>query len=168
MGWLTYQNYKDTFYDPANAAYVNYITSLSKARINAKKWMVHGRATRLVDLGSAAKGLFGQCFMNLVETGDSSSLACAFAMPNNATASATYTLNLQPKRYGLLSPKSTRDLDNSGAEAMKVDSDQGNAVVVVSDLESGKELGRYPYDGVVTYSNTLLAFDVQVIKLAVE
>jgi hypothetical protein len=63
MGWFTYERYCHdggdastacSFLDPRNAAYVGYIRRLSAARVAAKRWMVHGRASRSLALGAGA------------------------------------------------------------------------------------------------------------------
>ena len=54
MGWFTYQNQKgaSSWFLAANAGRVEYIRKLSAARIAARPWMVHGRATRSITLTS--------------------------------------------------------------------------------------------------------------------
>merc|ERR1719330_1387308 len=59
MGWFTYQNYGNQFFETANAPFVQYIRALSKARIDAKAWMVHGHATRTLALNDKTGTLLG-------------------------------------------------------------------------------------------------------------
>jgi hypothetical protein len=151
MGWLTYQNYKRTFFDPANDQYVAYIQSLSRARIAAKEWMVHGRATRTLELHDATGALYGACFLRPASAAPpvpAASVVCALALPTNATAGAAplpFALALAPARYGLAVP--------------------AGGHVALTDLVSGAALGAY--SGVVTWNSTVAPFAVRVVKLAV-
>jgi hypothetical protein len=64
MGWFTHETHKHEFFLPSNARNVQYIRRLSMARIAAKRWMVHGRATRSLVLGGDPMGyLQAGCFL---------------------------------------------------------------------------------------------------------
>jgi len=148
MGWLTYQNYGDQFFEEANAPYVQYIQALSKARIDAKLWMVHGHATRTLLLNDKTGTLFGGCFLRdtMADSNEAASVVCAIALPTkNATAS--YSLNMVPSKYGLMVP--------------------AGSMVALSDLQTGKALGSYSDAGNVKYSSSVPAFGVQLLLLRV-
>ena len=145
MGWFTYQRYGDTFFDPANAAQVAYITKLSNARIAAKDWMVHGRVTRT--LQGLGDGLKGACFLRDTTRDASSSVVCAIALPAKSSdaAGVAYKLNMLPAKYGLAVPAGSQ--------------------VEVTDLATGAKLGSYPNN--ITYSAAVPAFGVSLLKLTV-
>ena len=147
MGWFTYQNYKKAFFDPANSREVAYIQRLSQARIAGKAWMVHGRATRTLQLNDPTSALLGQCFLRDKEN-ESHSVVCAVALPTASPAAATYTLSMIPAKYGLTTPVGSR--------------------VFVTDLVTGASLGSYAPALPVTYSSSVPAFGVQLLKLTVE
>eukprot|EP01050_Picozoa_sp_SAG11_P031902 SAG11_NODE_10114_length_854_cov_0.800000_2_plen_159_part_01 len=63
MGWFTYQDQGDAFFELANADRVEYIKRLSAGRIAAKDWMVHGRATRTLVLADKTGSLKSGCFL---------------------------------------------------------------------------------------------------------
>ena len=140
MGWFTYKNYGDTFFDPANAAEVAYITKLSNARITAKDWMVHGRVTRT--LQGLGDGLKGACFLR--DATKEASVVCAIALPTKSSSNATYKLDMLPSKYGLAVPTGSQ--------------------VAVTDLATGAKLGSY--SDRVTYSAALPAFGVALLKLS--
>merc|ERR1712048_814823 len=126
--------------------YVQYIQDLSKARIDAKAWMVHGHATRTLLLNDKSGTLFGGCFLRdaAVDGSEAASVVCAIALPTKG-ATASYSLDMNPAKYGLIVPAS--------------------AAVVLSDLQTGKALGSYSGAGNVTYSGSLPAFGVQLLLL---
>eukprot|EP00040_Diaphanoeca_grandis_P028556 m.165564 g.165564 ORF g.165564 m.165564 type:complete len:821 (+) comp31388_c0_seq1:121-2583(+) len=144
MGWFTYQNYGDEFFDPANAKEIAYIQALSLARITAKPWMVFGRATRSISLSDSTNSLHGQCFLR--ETAkEAASVVCAVALPAD-TAAATYTLAMEPSKYGLVVPTGSS--------------------VQATNLMTGAILGTYSAN--VTYSASVAPFEVQLLKLEVK
>ena len=145
MGWFTYQNYKQTFFDPANAAYVKYIQDLSAARIAGKAWMAFGRTTRSLELNEKTGTLFGQCFMRDLNPAEVTSIVCALAMPTNATQTTTFALAMDPAKYGLVVPAGGK--------------------VIVTDLMSGAAVGTY--ETRVTWSGVIDAFGVRVVKMVV-
>lgn len=146
MGWFTYQNYGNQFFDPANAQRVAYIRALSRARIAGKPWMVHGRATRTIRFGDpVASSLMAGCFLREAKGGVAASVVCAIALPSSPAAAAPYALDLVPARYGLDVP--------SGSH------------VVVSDLMTGAVLGTYTDS--VTYGSTVAPLTIQLLHLAV-
>jgi len=144
MGWLTYQNYGTTWLDEKNAKEVDYIVALSAARISAKAWMVHGRATRLLSLNDSTGTLESGCFLR-ERPSESNSVVCAVALPQS-NSSATFTLSMEPARYGLEV--------SAGKQA------------VVEDLLTEERLGSY--DGTITYSATVAAFTVRLLKITVQ
>jgi hypothetical protein len=148
MGWFTYQNYGNQFFEPANAPYVQYIQALSKARIDAKAWMVHGHATRTLALNDKTGTLLGGGFLRdaAADGSKAASVVCAVALPtNNNTAS--FTLDMDPAKYGLSVP--------------------ADGKVVLSDLQTGEALGSYAGGHSVTYSGSIPALSVQLLLLQV-
>merc|ERR1711862_203068 len=94
------------FFEPANEPYVRYIQALSKARIDAKAWMVHGHAARTLSLNDKSGTLFGGCFLRDASTDGTrpSSVMCAIALPTKS-AIASFSLNMRATRYGLVVPE---------------------------------------------------------------
>ena len=147
MGWFTYQNYGDQFFDAANAPYIAYIQALSRARIAAKAWMVHGRATRTLPLSGATGGhLEGACFLR-EKVDESASVVCAIALPAATPAEASFALDLVPARYGLRLPAGSQ--------------------LQLTDLQSGVVLGSFAAGANVKYSASVAALRVTLLKLAV-
>merc|ERR1712232_803028 len=144
MGWFTYQDYGNQFFDPKNVQEVSYIQKLSQARILAKPWMVHGRVTRTLELNDHTKSLYGACFLR-EKLAEESSLVCAIALPTNQS-SATYSLSMDPSKYGL--------------------SLQSGSTVALSNLLTGARLGSFASS--ITYSAYIASLDVQLLKLSVE
>lgn len=145
MGWFTYQNYKDQFFDPANAPEIKYIQALSQARIAAKKWMVHGRATRSLALADTTGLLLGACFLREKST-ETNSVVCAVALPQTSPKGPpTYSLAIDPKKYGLDVP--------------------ANSHVVLTDLQTGAAHGTFA--GNITYTATVPDFGVQLLLLTI-
>jgi len=137
MGWFTYQNYKNQFFDPANAPEVAYIQKLSQARIAAKDWMVHGRATRPLLLNDASGTLKHGCFLR-AKPGETASVVCAVALPTSSAATA-YTFSMEPSKYGLIVPPGGR--------------------VALTDLLTSTVLGTFPLN--ITYSASVPTFGVR-------
>lgn len=144
MGWFTYQNYNDQFFDPANVPEVSYIKKLSHARIAAKMWMVHGRVTRSLMLNDKTGTLHGGCFLREKPT-EAASVVCVVALPVNQSA-VKYSLSMEPSKYGLAVP--------------------GGSQISLTDLITGKILGKFASN--ITYSASVPAFGVQLLKLTVE
>lgn len=144
MGWFTYQDQGDAFFDPANSERVAYIRRLSAGRIAAKDWMVHGRATRTLALADTTGSLKSGCFLR-DKTGEAASVVCAVSFPSNTTSSATYHLTMAPARFGLVVPPGSK--------------------VALTDLETAAALGTY--DGNVTYAGSLPSFGLALLKVAV-
>eukprot|EP00656_Telonema_subtile_P017269 TRINITY_DN19237_c0_g1_i1.p1 TRINITY_DN19237_c0_g1~~TRINITY_DN19237_c0_g1_i1.p1 ORF type:complete len:207 (-),score=39.80 TRINITY_DN19237_c0_g1_i1:103-723(-) len=145
MGWLTYQNYQNQFFDPANAKQLAFIQKLSKARIAAKLWMVHGRATRSLPLNDSTGTLQAGCFLR-EKSSEAPSVVCAVALPTNSSTGVMYNLSMDPELYGLKLA--------------------AGSAVVVTDLMSGSVLGNFKSH--VTYSASVVALDVQILKLSVQ
>ena len=143
MGWFTYETHKTEFYLPSNARKVDYIRRLSMARIAAKRWMVHGRATRSLVLGGDPTGsLKAGCFLRNEKPGESSSVVCAVASPKESVL-ANFSLALRPRRFGL-----------------------GVAAVALTDLITGASYGTF--QSVVSYSASLPEFGIALLKLTVK
>jgi len=142
-----YQNYGNQFFEEANAPHVAYIRRLSAARIDAKLWMVHGRATRSLALNDATGALLGGCFLR-EKPNEAPSVVCAIAAPAASPATATYKLAIDPAKYGL-----------GGAPA--------GAHVQLTDLQTGAALGSFAAGAEVAYSAPLAAFGVQLLKLEI-
>lgn len=136
MGWLTYQHYGETWFDPANAAEVAYIVKLSEVRIAAKAWMVHGRSTR--DVPNGNRNLVMSCFVNEVLN----TLACAVAAPQ--VAGGAFSLELDAARYGMVVPEGAR--------------------LVVKDVLTGQELARLE-GPMIKHAGELRGFDVTAISV---
>jgi hypothetical protein len=159
MGWFTYQDQKDAFFDPANAGRVEYIQKLSQARIVAKAWMVHGRATRSVALNDPSGVLKGSCFVRGDDTpGETPSVACAVASAANSTSS--YTLNMAPARYGLVVPPGSHVVLSV---LMKGGASSSNSPAGASP----PFLGTFASGSNITHSAAVAGYDVQVLKLEV-
>jgi hypothetical protein len=144
MGWFTYHDYNNTFFLHENSGRVDYIRKLSAVQIAVKAWMVHGCETRSLAIGKpssdpeAQNNLKDACFLRDGQVSSSPSVLCAIAACNT---SGTYSLNLQPARYGL----------SAGAK------------VLLTDLLTGEALGSY--SGNVNHSATLAGYSVQLLKL---
>merc|ERR1719229_248862 len=106
--------------------------------------MVHGQATRLLSLNDSTGALESGCFLR-ERPSEASSVVCAIALPQS-NASATFTLSMEPSRYGLVV--------SAGAHT------------IVEDLLTGEKLGSY--SGTVTYSATVAPFTVRVLKMTVQ
>ena len=132
MGWFTYQDQGDAFFDPANAERVAYIQRLSAGRIAAKNWMVHGRATRTLAIADKTNSLKSGCFLR-DKTGEPASVVCAISLPSNTTSSISYHFTMTPSRFGMVVPPGTK--------------------VALEDLETGAILGKF--DGNVTYTGAV-------------
>jgi hypothetical protein len=146
MGWFTYETHKNEFYLPANARKVDYIKRLSMARIAAKRWMVHGRATRSLVLGGDPTGsLKAGCFLRDGKAGESPSVVCAVASPKESVL-ANFSLALHPPRFGLTVPD--------------------GAAVALTDLVTGASYGTF--QSVVSYSASLPEFGITLLKLTVK
>merc|ERR1712070_411883 len=128
--------------------YVQYIQALSKARIDAKAWMVHGHATRTLALNDKTGTLLGGGFLRdaAADGSKAASVVCAVALPtNNNTAS--FILDMDPVKYGLSVPSDGK--------------------VVLSDLQTGEALGSYAGGRSITYSGSCSAFGVHLLLLQV-
>ena len=146
MGWFTYETHKTEFLLPSNAGKVEYIQRLSMARIAAKRWMVHGRATRSVVLGGDPTGsLKTGCFLREGKLGESPSVVCAVASPKEGVL-GNFSLALHPPRLGLTVPD--------------------RAAVALTDLITGASYGTF--QSVVSYSASLPEFGVALLKLTVK
>jgi len=148
MGWFTYQNYGNQFFEPSNAPFVQYIQALSRARIDAKAWMVHGHATRTLALNDKTGTLLGGGFLRdaAADGSEVASLVCAVALPTNNNR-ASFTLDMDPAKYGLSVPTGGK--------------------VVLSDLQTGDALGSFAGGQSVTYSGSVPALSVQLLLLQV-
>ena len=143
MGWFTYQDQGDAFFDPANAWRVAYIQRLSAGRIAAKDWMVHGRATRTLTLADTIHSLHSGCFLR-EKAGEPASVVCAVSNPNNGTNAVSYQLNMDPSRFGLAKATATSKVE-------------------LTDLETGAALGSF--GGNVTYSGSVPPSGLVLLKL---
>ena len=143
MGWFTYQNYDNQFFDPANKGYVQFIQNLSAARIAGKPWMVHGRATRTLTYNNNNTDLQAGCFLRERES-ETPSLVCALALPTDS-GTASYALAMDPSRYGLVVPTGSH--------------------VEVTDLLTGSALGSYASQ--VTCHGSIAPLSVRVLRLRV-
>lgn len=144
MGWFTYQDQGQAFFEPANAERVAYIKRLSAGRIAAKDWMVHGRATRTLKLADKTGLLKSGCFLR-EKSGEAASVVCAISLPSNATSSATYTLTMAPARFGLTVPPGSK--------------------VALMDLETKAALGTYEAN--ITFSGSISSYGLALLKVAV-
>lgn len=142
MGWFTYQDQGDAFFEPANAGRVEYIKRLSAGRIAAKDWMVHGRATRTLVLADKTGSLKSGCFLR-DKTGETASVVCAISLPSNTTSPVSYHLTMAPARFGL----------PSGSK------------VALTDLQSGATLGKF--NGNVTYTGSITSYGLALLKVSV-
>ena len=146
MGWFTYETYGDQFFLPANAPKVDYIRRLSEARIVAKNWMVHGRATRsLVLVGNTTDSLKAGCFLRDGKSAGSPSVVCAVASPKESVL-GEFSFALHPSRFGLAVPE--------------------GVAVHLTDLVTGASYGMFR--SVVTYSGSLPEFGIALFKLTVK
>jgi hypothetical protein len=147
MGWFTYETYGNQFFLPSNAGKVDYIRRLSMARIVAKRWMVHGRATRSLVLSgdTSAGGLKAGCFLRDEKPAESPSVVCAVASPKESVR-ANFSLALHPPRFGLIVPD--------------------GAAVELTDLITGASYGSFR--SVVTHSASLPEFGIALLKLTVK
>jgi hypothetical protein len=144
MGWFTYQDQGQAFFEPANAERVAYIKRLSAGRIAAKDWMVHGRATRTLKLTDDTGSLRSGCFLR-EKAGEAPSVVCAISLPSNVTSSVKYGLAMAPSRFGLTVPPGSK--------------------VALTDLETTAALGTY--EGNITYSGSVSSYGLTLLKLAV-
>ena len=108
--------------------------------------MMHGRRTRNLELGAGAAGtdLAGACFLRDGDGDGQASAVCAVALPSSATASVPLALSFDPARYGLAAA----------------------SPVLLTDLESGTQLGRFAAGAKVEYSVAIPSFGVVLLKLA--
>jgi hypothetical protein len=143
MGWLTYQDYDQQFFDPANAPEVRYIQRLSSARVLARDWMVHGRATRSLNYFHNNSDLHAGCFLR-DKTKTDATLVCAVALPALG-AWGGYTLKVDPSKYGLVVPN--------------------DAHVQLSDLAKGIIHGTFSHE--ITFSSVVPSYGVHLLHFRV-
>ena len=105
--------------------------------------MVHGRATRSIDLNTNSTGPKGSCFLRDRHP-EGASVVCAVALAKSS-APISFALDIDPAKYGLKVPPNSPG-------------------VTVTNLLTGAPLGTFKDN--VKYGDTLHAYDLRVVLLS--